>query len=69
MNSTSNNSKVLWIGLNIFMVAMMVIIGGITRITNSGLSMTEWNLISGIMPPLNFNDWNDLFNKYKQILN
>ena len=41
MRSNANNSKVFWLGINIFMVAMMVIIGGITRITNSGLSMTE----------------------------
>ena len=66
MRSSASNSKVFWLGINIFMVAMMVIIGGITRITNSGLSMTEWNLIGGIVPPLNFNDWTVLFNKYKQ---
>ena len=42
----------------------MVIIGGITRITNSG-TMTEWNLIGDIIPPLNLQDWNILFDKYK----
>ena len=65
MHSKINNSKKYWIGVNIFMVASMVIIGGITRITNSGLSMTEWNLIGGIVPPLNLQDWNTLFSKYK----
>ena len=65
MYSKINNSKKYWIGVNIFMVASMVIIGGITRITNSGLSMTEWNLIGGIVPPLNLQDWNTLFSKYK----
>ena len=65
MSSESNNTKVLWIGTNILMVATMVIIGGITRITNSGLSMTDWNLIGGILPPLNLSDWNTLFEKYK----
>ena len=55
------DSKAYWLGINIFMVATMVIIGGITRITNSGLSMTEWNLIGGIIPPLNLQDWNILF--------
>ena len=39
------DSKAYWLGINIFMVAAMVIIGGITRITNSGLSMTEWNFV------------------------
>ena len=43
------------------MVATMVIIGGITRITNSGLSMTDWNLIKGIIPPLNESDWEHSF--------
>ena len=53
MYSKIDNPKKYWMGLNIIMVASMVIIGGITRITNSGLSMTEWNLIGGIIPPLN----------------
>ena len=65
MYSKTDNPKKYWIGLNIIMVASMVIIGGITRITNSGLSMTEWNLIGGIIPPLNLQDWNLLFDKYK----
>ena len=66
MHSSGKISKSVWIGTNILMVAAMVIIGGITRITNSGLSMTEWSLITGIIPPLNLEDWNSLFNKYKQ---
>jgi cytochrome c oxidase assembly protein subunit 15 len=65
MHAKALDSKVYWLGVNIFMVASMVIIGGITRITNSGLSMTEWNLIEGIFPPLNLQDWNILFDKYK----
>ena len=48
------------------MVAIMVIIGGLTRSTNSGLSMVEWKIISGIVPPITTNDWIELFNKYKQ---
>ena len=65
MHSKIDNPKKYWMGLNVFMVASMVIIGGITRITNSGLSMTEWNLIGGIIPPINLQDWNLLFDKYK----
>ena len=65
MHAKVLDSKAYWLGVNIFMVASMVIIGGITRITNSGLSMTEWNLIDGIFPPLNLQDWNILFDKYK----
>ena len=65
MHSKIDNPKKYWMGLNIIMVALMVVIGGFTRITNSGLSMTEWNLIGGIIPPLNFQDWYFLFDKYK----
>ncbi len=58
--------KTSWLFLNIFMVILMVIIGGVTRLTDSGLSMTEWNLISGIIPPLTQEDWNIKFELYKQ---
>ncbi len=58
--------KLLWLGINLVMVITMVIIGGITRLTDSGLSMTDWNLIKGIIPPLNEYDWVNLFQKYKQ---
>lgn len=44
----------------------MIIIGGITRLTDSGLSMTEWNLIGDIIPPINDLIWLDIFNQYKQ---
>jgi len=44
----------------------MVVIGGLTRLTNSGLSIVEWNIFSGIFPPLFNDDWIELFNKYKQ---
>ena len=47
------NIKQTWISVNLIMIIMMIIIGGITRLTDSGLSMTEWNLIGGIIPPLN----------------
>lgn len=60
------NEKLLWLGLNLFMVISMIVIGGITRLTDSGLSMTNWNLIKGIIPPLNQSDWNNLFDLYKQ---
>ena len=45
----------------------MVVIGGITRLTGSGLSITEWNLFMGTIPPLNDAQWNDAFEKYKKI--
>ena len=44
----------------------MVLIGGITRLTHSGLSMSDWNLIMGAMPPMTEADWNTAFEQYKQ---
>lgn len=55
----------LWIGIGFICVMLMV--GGITRLSGSGLSITEWNLIIGIIPPLNQNEWELAFNKYKLI--
>ena len=57
--------KIYWISLNLILIFLMVSIGGITRLTDSGLSMTEWSLISGIIPPLTTNDWIETFDKYK----
>ena len=62
---TSHNHMSLWIFSNALMVFLMVAIGGITRLTDSGLSMTDWNFFSGMVPPLNDQDWNLLFDKYK----
>ena len=45
----------------------MIVIGGLTRLTDSGLSITKWQLFSGILPPLNSSDWNNYFNLYKKI--
>ena len=45
----------------------MIIVGGLTRLTDSGLSITQWQLFSGILPPLNENDWTRYFNLYKKI--
>src|SRR5579884_1902896 len=48
------------------MVFVMVVIGGITRLTESGLSITEWNVVSGAIPPLSHADWVREFDLYKQ---
>tara|TARA_Y100000741_G_scaffold358664_1_gene338166 strand:+ start:304 stop:1266 length:963 start_codon:yes stop_codon:yes gene_type:complete len=50
-----------------WIVAIMIIVGGLTRLTDSGLSITEWQLFSGFLPPLNQNDWIMYFNLYKKI--
>ena len=56
-----------WLLLITFLVALMIVVGGLTRLTNSGLSITRWDLISGILPPLSLNEWEKSFSLYKQI--
>ena len=56
-----------WLLLITFLVALMIVVGGLTRLTDSGLSITRWDLISGILPPLSLNDWEKSFSLYKQI--
>jgi len=49
------------------MIFLMVVIGGITRLTESGLSITEWQPIEGVLPPLSDAQWNDAFVRYQAI--
>ena len=56
-----------WLLISLLLVFSMIIIGGLTRLTNSGLSITEWELFKGVFPPLNNNDWNAYFELYKKI--
>ena len=62
-----NKLFVYWLKGTLILVFSIIIIGGLTRLTNSGLSITEWELFTGILPPLNENAWNDYFNQYKKI--
>jgi len=48
------------------MIFAMVILGGATRLTGSGLSMVEWDPIFGVVPPLNQEEWEDVFSKYRE---
>ncbi|MBL4594750.1 MAG: COX15/CtaA family protein [Flavobacteriales bacterium] len=57
---------IIWLLTGCALIFLMVVIGGITRLTNSGLSMVDWKLIMGMVPPLNEQDWIETFNKYKQ---
>ena len=56
-----------WLITSLILVLIIIIIGGLTRLTNSGLSIIEWELFSGILPPLNDVTWNIYFEKYKTI--
>lgn len=54
-----------WIATLIIIILFMIFLGGITRLTHSGLSITEWNPITGILPPLNKQQWLQEFAKYQ----
>jgi len=54
-----------WLYSGLFLVTLMVIIGGITRLTNSGLSMVKWELIMDITPPINELQWEEKFQDYQ----
>ena len=56
----------VWLILVAALVFLMVVIGGITRLTESGLSITRWDPVSGAIPPLNAADWQAQFDLYKQ---
>ena len=56
-----------WLATMFWIISIMIIIGGLTRLTDSGLSITEWELFSGILPPLNETQWNNYFDLYKKI--
>ncbi len=66
-NPNINNQLSLWLLIMFFFISTMIIVGGLTRLTDSGLSITEWQLFSGLLPPLNENDWIKYFNLYKKI--
>jgi heme a synthase len=57
----------IWLFSGCFLVFGMVVVGGITRLTGSGLSITEWKVVTGAIPPLNEAEWVQEFEKYKQI--
>ena len=56
-----------WLISIFVIVSLMIVVGGLTRLTDSGLSITQWELFSGVLPPLNINQWNDYFDLYKKI--
>ncbi len=67
VNPKINNQLSLWLITMFWIISIMIIVGGLTRLTDSGLSITEWQLFSGILPPLNNDDWIMYFNLYKKI--
>jgi len=61
------NAIANWLYAVASLVFLMVVVGGITRLTESGLSITEWKPITGALPPLTAQDWQEAFDKYRQI--
>jgi len=56
-----------WLITLFLLIILMVAVGGLTRLNDSGLSITAWELFTGILPPLNNNEWNFYFSEYKKI--
>ncbi len=56
----------IWLLIGVAMIIIQILLGGITRLTGSGLSITEWNVVTGTLPPLNQTEWVAEFEKYKQ---
>jgi len=66
-NNRLKNYISYWLAFMFCVVSIMIVVGGLTRLTDSGLSITEWQLFSGFLPPLSHSDWNNYFNLYKKI--
>lgn len=64
---TKQRRVAYWLLVGVFMIIIQIIIGGVTRLTGSGLSITEWNPIMGAIPPLSEQEWLIAFEKYKGI--
>jgi len=66
MDTNTQKQITIWLLSACLIIFLMVIIGGVTRLTRSGLSMVEWHPISGVIPPLNESAWETEFEKYQQ---
>jgi heme a synthase len=66
-SNTRPKTLSVWLTVVALLVFCIIVVGGITRLTESGLSITEWKPVSGVIPPLNDADWAAEFEKYRQI--
>ena len=62
----TNKSVIYWLLSGCVLLFIMVTVGGITRFTNSGLSMTDWHLINHTFPPVSEEKWGEAFEEYKK---
>jgi len=67
LNPKINNQLSIWLISMFWIISIMIVVGGLTRLTDSGLSITKWQLFTGLLPPLTHNDWVSYFNLYKEI--
>src|ERR1019366_6291830 len=65
LHNKASNNVAIWLFAGVIMLIIQILLGGITRLTESGLSITEWKPITGILPPLNTAQWIAEFDKYK----
>ena len=67
LNPKINNQLSKWLISMFLIISIMIIVGGLTRLTDSGLSITKWQLFTGLFPPTSQKDWVIYFNLYKEI--
>jgi cytochrome c oxidase assembly protein subunit 15 len=65
LNDQKSKAVANWLLLGVGMTVIQIALGGITRLTGSGLSITEWDIVTGTLPPMSEAHWQDLFTKYK----
>src|SRR5690554_1879466 len=65
-NNKDNKRVIYWLLTGCFLIFIMIVVGGITRLTGSGLSMTNYKLVTDMIPPLNDVQWHDAFEEYKK---
>ena len=66
-NNNLNQQLKIWLFVLLSMIILIILIGGLTRLTDSGLSITTWELFAGLLPPLTNDKWKDYFELYKTI--
>jgi len=65
LNDHKSKKVANWLLIGVMMTVVQIALGGITRLTGSGLSITEWEVVTGALPPMSENAWHILFEKYK----
>jgi cytochrome c oxidase assembly protein subunit 15 len=66
VENNSNRAIAIWLLVVCALIFSMVVLGGVTRLTRSGLSMVDWNPIMGVVPPLSTKQWQETFDRYQQ---